>query len=133
MKNRASLFLIPLIALACAGGPQSNADSPLSDCRPWGDWKDVGGMPSFRWRLRYCGYEAAEQEQIWQAQFHNDHRYGISFRYGLGEERVRYRMDLPASRTRTSIHLRVFAIDPDQFMWVHFEDYCTWALGERSC
>ena len=129
--SRISL-LLAVALVACAGG-QGNVDLPMDECRPWGSWKDVGGIPSFKWRIRYCGHEEVEQKQIWQAQFRNDHRYGISFSYGLGEEQVRYRMDLSASRTRSSTHLRVYAIDPNQMMWVHFEGYCTWAAGERSC
>ena len=121
---RIGLIFASLMALAgCAGGSQGGADTPTPECRPWRDWQETNHT-TFHWRLRFCGYDEAQQEQVWQAQFRNEHHNGISFSYGLGEDPRRYRMDLALSRTRSSILIRVYAADPNQMVWVHFEGYC---------
>lgn len=132
---RIVLFIASAIALAaCASAPQGSASQPLPECGPWPSWQDFTGVPSLKYRLRFCGYDEASQEQLWEAQFRNDHRWGVSFSYALADEPVRHRMDLPSGRTRSSVPLlRATVATPGQTVWLVIESYCAWASGERSC
>jgi len=133
--SRLGLLIVSLIAVAaCSGGAQLDAGKPAPECRAWPNWQDFPDLPSLKYRLRFCGYDEDTKEQLWEAQFRNDHRWGVSFSYALGDEPTRHRMDLPPSRTRSSVPLlRASAATPDQMVWLQLEGYCVWAAGERSC
>jgi len=125
---------ITLTLAACASGPQGMANQPAPECPPWPSWQDFGGLPSLKYRIRFCGYDEASKEQLWEAQFRNDHRWGVSFSYAIGDEPVRHRMDLPAGRTRSSVPLlRTTATALAATVWLHVEQYCAWPTGQRSC
>lgn len=131
---RIILFIAPLVTLAaCASGPQRIANRPAPECRPWPRWQSLSGLPDLKYRLRLCDYDEARREQFWDVQFRNDYNYGVSFRYALGEEPVRDRMNLSSGRTSRSRRLRTGVSAPRRRVWLHVERFCAWPSGQRSC
>ncbi len=132
---RTALIIVPIGLLAsCAGGSQGTVDRLAPECGQWPSWQDVNGIPSLKYRLRFCGYDETSREQLWEAQFRNDQRWGVSFSFALGDEVPRHRMDLPSGRTRSSVPLlRALPTEPGQTVWLRVAEYCAWATGERSC